>query len=69
MDQNKLRDYARLLALKGVNVQKGDEVWVYCGLDQPDFINMVVEELYKAGCELIRVERYDPRLGLYPPEP
>ena len=55
MDKKKLKDYARLLALKGVNVEKGDEVWVFAGLDQPEFITMVVEELYKGGAKYVEV--------------
>ena len=45
MDQKLLKDYARLLSKRGANVQKGDEVWVYASLDQPDFTRMVVEQL------------------------
>lgn len=55
MDQKLLKDYARLLSKRGVNVQKGDEVWVYASLDQPDFTRMVVEQLYKDGAKYVRV--------------
>ena len=55
MDQKLLKDYARLLSKRGVNVQKGDEVWVYASLDQPDFTRMVVEQLYKDGAKFVRV--------------
>ena len=61
MDKKKLNDYARLLALKGVNVEKGDEVWVYSGLQQPDFIAAVVEQLYKGGAKRVEVFLDDDR--------
>ena len=56
MEQARLKEYASLLARKGINVQKGEEVWVSAQLDQPEFVRMVVEELYKAGASKVRVE-------------
>ena len=55
MEQKLLRDYARLIACEGGHVVKGDEVWVNAGLDQPDFVTMVVEECYKAGAKTVTV--------------
>ena len=57
--EQRLKDYARLLALRGVNVQKGDEVWVEAQLDQPEFVRYVVEELYKAGAKKVEVTWVD----------
>ena len=57
--EQKLRDYARLLAKRGINVQKGDEVWVEASLDQPEFVRMTVEELYKAGAAYVEVHWSD----------
>lgn len=59
MDLNRLKDYARLMARTGINVQKGEEVWVRAQLDQPEFVRMVVEELYAAGAGKVRVEWFD----------
>ena len=59
MDQSRLKEYASLLARKGINVQKGEEVWVSAQLDQPEFVRLVVEELYKAGASRVRVEWSD----------
>ncbi|MCQ2776359.1 MAG: aminopeptidase [Bacilli bacterium] len=59
MDKTKLRKYAELLAKVGINVQKGEEVWINCQLDQPEFVRMVVEELYKAGASKVKVEWFD----------
>lgn len=58
MDQ-RLKDYARLLAKRGVNVQKGDEVWVEASLDQPEFVRATVEELYNAGASYVEVHWSD----------
>ena len=47
MKKTILRKYARLIAECGVNVQKGQEVFIQAELDQPEFVQMVVEECYK----------------------
>lgn len=56
MDRTKLLKYAQLIAGSGVNVQKGQKVVIQCGLDQPDFVAMVVEECYKLGAESVTVK-------------
>ena len=56
MDKKRLEKYAELIVKSGLNVQKGQEVVVRCGLDQPEFVAMVVEELYKAGAERVTME-------------
>lgn len=56
MDKTKLLKYARLIAGSGINVQKGQKVIIQCGLDQPDFVAMVVEECYKLGAESVTVK-------------
>ena len=53
--QNRIEKYAKVVANIGVRVQKGEEVWVYAGLDQPEFVYMVVEECYKAGAKHVEV--------------
>ena len=55
MDKKLLNDYARLIAREGGHVTKGDIVWVNAGLDQPEFVTMVVEECYKAGAKDVTV--------------
>lgn len=47
MKKTILKKYARLIAECGANVQKGQEVFIVAGLDQPEFIKMLVEECYK----------------------
>ena len=56
MKKTILRKYARLIAEAGVNVQKGQEVFVLAGLDQPEFVRMVAEECYKLGAERVVVD-------------
>lgn len=61
MKKSILREYARLIVRQGVNVQKGQEVLVFAGLDQPEFVQMVVEEAYKAKAKRVTVEwNYQP---------
>lgn len=56
MKKTILRDYAKLLAIKGVNVQKGQEVIIVAELDQPEFVKILVEECYRAGAGKVSVE-------------
>ena len=61
MKKTVLRKYADLIVRKGINVQKGQEVLLYAGLDQPEFVQMVVEACYKAKAKKVTVEwSYDP---------
>ena len=61
MKKTVLREYARLIVRCGVNVQKGQEVLIYADLDQPEFVQMVVEEAYKAKAKKVIVEwNYQP---------
>ena len=47
MDIKRLQEYASLLARKGLNIEKGEEVWINAQLDQVEFVRLVVEECYK----------------------
>ena len=55
MKKSILRSYAKLIVTCGVNVQKGQDVLVYAGLDQPEFVQMVVEEAYRAKARKVTV--------------
>ncbi len=55
MKKTILRNYARLIVRTGANVQKGQSVLVYAGLDQPEFVEMVADEAYKAGAAEVEV--------------
>ena len=61
MKKTVLREYAKLIVACGANVQKGQEVIVYADLDQPEFVQMVVEEAYKRKAKKVTVEwRFQP---------
>lgn len=56
MRKSQLKKYAKLLAKVGLNVKKGQTVFIAADLDQPEFVQMVVEECYKAGAQEVFVE-------------
>ena len=63
MNKERIREYASLLAAKGVAVEKGDEVWINCQSAQIEFIRMVVEECYKLGAKKVRVRLNDDQIS------
>ena len=66
MNKKRLKKYAELIARCGVNVQKGQEVIITAGLDQPEFVKMVVEECYRAGAGKVSVDwSYQPLTRLH----
>ena len=56
MRKTQLQRYAKLLAKTGLNIKKGQTVFIGAALDQPEFVTMVVEECYKAGASEVYVE-------------
>lgn len=56
MKKTILRKYANLIATVGINVQKGQEVFIAAELDQPDFVRILVEECYRAGAKRVIVD-------------
>ena len=56
MKKTVLREYAKLIIRSGVNIQKGQTLMIFAGLDQPEFVQMVVEEAYKAKAKEVIVE-------------
>ena len=66
MKKTVLREYAKLIVRCGINVQKGQTVIVHAGLDQPEFVQLVVEEAYKAKAKEVIVEwSYQPLSKLH----
>ena len=66
MKKSVLRAYARLIAESGVNVQQGQEVFITAGLDQPEFVAMVVEECYRRKAKKVVVDwNYQPLTRLH----
>lgn len=61
MKKSVLRQYANLIVRVGANVQKGQVVNIQCGLDQPEFVQLLVEEAYKAKASEVNVQwNYQP---------
>ena len=56
MQKTKLRAYAKLIAKKGANVQKGQVVWITAALDQPEFVEMLVKECYALEAKRVTVD-------------
>ena len=66
MKKTVLREYARLIAVVGAGLVKGDEVIIRAELDQPEFVAMLVDECYKAGAKKVEVEwSYQPLTKLH----
>lgn len=51
-----LKKYAALIARRGVNIKRGDDVLITAELDQPKFTEYVVEACYKAGAKKVTVD-------------
>ena len=61
MKKTVLREYAKLIVRCGMNIQKGQEVIIRTSLEQPEFVQMVVEECYKAKASEVTVQwNYQP---------
>ena len=56
MRKSQLKKYAKLIAKVGLNVKKGQSVFIGAALDQPEFVTMVVEECYALGASEVYVE-------------
>lgn len=56
-----LDSYAELLVCYGLNVQKGQDVYISSEPVHRDFVNKIVKSAYKAGARLVSVDFLDPR--------
>lgn len=56
MKKTILRKYAKLIARVGVKIRKGQDVVIQAELDQPEFVEMLTDECYKAGAREVTVE-------------
>lgn len=66
MKKTLLKNYASLIVKSGVAIKKGDKVIVDAELDQPEFVEMIVSECYKAGAAEVRVEwNHSPLIKLH----
>lgn len=55
MNKTKQRQYARLIARKGANIQKKQPVIINAQVDRYEFVNILVDECYKAGASEVTV--------------
>ncbi len=63
--EERLQQYARLLVNVGMNVQKGQPVFIRTTVEAVDFTRRIVEEAYLAGASDVRVKYADPQLKRY----
>ena len=59
MDPARLTEYARLIVKMGLRPAKGQEVMIMAGLDQIEFVRMVVEMCYQEGASKVQVDWND----------
>lgn len=56
MKKTILKNYAKLIASMGVNIQKGQEVFIQASVEQPEFVKMLAEACYKEGASRVVVD-------------
>lgn len=56
MNKTILKKYAKLIAVKGIHVQKGQGVVIYASVSQEEFVCAIAAECYKAGAGWVDVE-------------
>lgn len=59
ISENRLRKYAKLGVVMGVNLQKGQTLVVNSSVDNKDFTRLVVDEAYKAGAKKVIINWND----------
>ncbi|MBQ0071648.1 MAG: aminopeptidase, partial [Spirochaetales bacterium] len=65
MKKSILRKYAHLLATYGINVQKGQDVWIVSSVETAEFAALCAEECYKAGARKVLIDwSYQPMTKL-----
>ncbi len=57
-----LKNYAKLIATVGINVQPGQDVAIEASLDQPEFVYLLTEACYAAGARRVQTEFRYPAL-------
>ena len=56
MKRSLVKNYAKLIACVGGNIQKGQEVFITAEIESSDFVRMLAEECYAAGASDVFVE-------------
>lgn len=62
MNQNLLKEYARLAVRSGVNLQKDQELKLFISVEQQELAQLIVAEAYAAGAAEVSVEWQDDRI-------
>lgn len=62
MNKEKMIEYAKVIAKVGANVQKGQEVFITCNIEDEYFVELLVEECYKIGAKKVTVEWNSPKV-------
>lgn len=60
--QKKIENYADIALEVGVNIQKGQTLYITSPLYATDFVRVVAKKAYKAGAKHVHVEWYDEEL-------
>lgn len=60
MEKTRLKKYANLIAVRGVNVQKNQPVVISAPVYCHDFVQLLTEALYKQKASQVFVDYYDP---------
>lgn len=61
--KDQLQKYAKLIVQVGVNVQKGQPVFITGAVDQAELVRLIAEEAYEAGASNVHVDWIDDKLS------
>ena len=64
MDELKIRNYAKLIAVVGANIRKGQEATIIANIETAPFVEILTEELYKAGASFVDVQWQNNKIGI-----
>ena len=56
MKKSILKKYAKLIVVTGANVQKGQDVLLYVGVEQEELASYIVEECYRQKANMVEVK-------------
>lgn len=54
-----LKEYVRLILIKGLNIQKDERLVITCSIECADFARVCTTEAYKIGCKEVLIQWYD----------
>lgn len=56
MNKTLIKKYAKVIAVKGINLRKNQQVCIYAPISAASFVEVLVEQLYKAKASRVHVE-------------